>query len=174
MIVLDEIGRGTSTYDGMAIAKAVIEYIHNIPRLGSITLFATHYHELTSLAEILPGIRNYRVDVLEAGDEITFLYRLAPGGADRSFGVHVAQLAGMPRAVVRRAEDILAELEHDSAAIRERNRSTMTAHSDTYQMQLFGANHPVIERIRELELDAISPLEAITRLYELKELSESD
>ena len=174
LIVLDEIGRGTSTYDGLAIATAVIEYIHNTPRLGSNTLFATHYHELTSLADTLPGIRNYRVDVLESGDEITFLYRVVPGGADRSFGVHVAQLAGMPRAVVRRAEDILAELEQDGGARKDHNRRAIseTSANGVTQLQLFGANHPVIERLKELELDAISPLEAITRLYELKQLSE--
>lgn len=174
LIVLDEIGRGTSTYDGLAIATAVIEYIHNTPRLGSNTLFATHYHELTSLADTLPGIRNYRVDVLESGDEITFLYRVVPGGADRSFGVHVAQLAGMPRAVVRRAEDILAELEQDSSARKDHNRRAISESNGAIQLNLFGANHPVLERLQELEIDAISPLEAITRLYELKRLSEQD
>ena len=170
LVILDEIGRGTSTYDGLAIATAVIEYIHNSPRLGSMTLFATHYHELTSLAETLPGVRNYRVDVLESGEEITFLYRVGPGGADRSFGIYVAQLAGMPRAVVRRAEDILAELEHDNQRYSDVNRRAISENGGPMQMQLFGANHPVLDRLQELELDGISPLEAITRLYELRRL----
>ena len=171
LIVLDEIGRGTSTYDGLAIATAVIEYIHNTARLGSHTLFATHYHELTGLAETLPNIRNYRVDVLESGDEITFLYRVVPGGADRSFGIYVAQLAGMPRAVVRRAEDILADLEHSNGQHHESYEGSISRNGGPVQMQLFGANHPVLERLQGLELDAISPLEAITRLYELQKLS---
>lgn len=171
LVILDEIGRGTSTYDGLAIATAVIEYIHNTPRLRSNTLFATHYHELTSLAETLPGVRNYRVDVLESGDEITFLYRVVPGGADRSFGIYVAQLAGMPRAVVRRAEDILAGLERDNGRDKDAGRRVISENDGPVQMQLFGANHPVLEQLQELELDAISPLEAITRLYELQKLS---
>ncbi len=171
LVILDEIGRGTSTYDGLAIATAVIEYIHNTPRLGSNTLFATHYHELTSLADTLPGVRNYRVDVLESGDEITFLYRVVPGGADRSFGIYVAQLAGMPRAVVRRAEDILSELERENGRDSATERRVISENGAPLQMQLFGANHPVLERLQELELDAISPLEAITRLYELQKLS---
>ena len=171
LIVLDEIGRGTSTYDGLAIATAVIEYIHNTARLGSHTLFATHYHELTSLADTLPNIRNYRVDVLESGEEITFLYRVVPGGADRSFGIYVAQLAGMPRAVVRRAEDILTDLERPSGGQIEGIAGRISDNGDPVQMQLFGANHPVLERLQDIELDAISPLEAITRLYELQKMS---
>ncbi len=171
LVILDEIGRGTSTYDGLAIATAVIEYIHNTQRLRSNTLFATHYHELTSLADTLPGVRNYRVDVLEAGDEITFLYRVVPGGADRSFGIYVAQLAGMPRAVVRRAEDILAGLERAGKQDGDAGRRVISENGGPVQMQLFGANHPALEQLQELELDAISPLEAITRLYELQKLS---
>ncbi|MDP9372113.1 MAG: DNA mismatch repair protein MutS, partial [Chloroflexota bacterium] len=116
LIVLDEIGRGTSTYDGLAIARAVVEYIHNTPRLGCRTLFATHYHELTALADLLPRVHNERMDVLEEGDRVVFLRRVVPGGADRSYGIHVAGLAGMPRAVVRRAGEILAELEGGGAA----------------------------------------------------------
>ena len=171
LVILDEIGRGTSTYDGLAIATAVIEYIHNTPRLGCQTLFATHYHELTSLAETLPGVRNYRVDVLESGDEVTFLYRVVPGGADKSFGIYVAQLAGMPKAVVRRAEDVLAELERQSGGQPDKARRALSESGHPVQMQLFGANHPVLDRLTDLEIDAISPLEAITRLYELRRLA---
>ncbi|MCO5176069.1 MAG: hypothetical protein M9890_03720 [Thermomicrobiales bacterium] len=130
LVVLDEIGRGTSTYDGLAIATAIVEYIHNTPRLGCKTLFATHYHELTTLANILPGVRNYRLDVLEAGDRVTFLHRVVPGGADRSYGVYVAQLAGMPRQVVRRAGEVLSELEQTAASgARERRREAVSSRS---------------------------------------------
>src|SRR5512146_1711164 len=97
LLILDEIGRGTSTYDGLAIARAVVEYIHNNPRLNCKTLFATHYHELTELDKILPRVRNYNVSVMDEGDhQVVFLHKVVPGGADRSYGVHVAKLAGMP------------------------------------------------------------------------------
>ena len=174
LVVLDEIGRGTSTYDGLAIATAIVEYIHNTPRLCCKTLFATHYHELTSLAEILPRVRNYRLDVLEAGDNVTFLHRVVPGGADRSYGVYVAQLAGMPRQVVRRASEVLSELERDNAATgrRERRSAAVTKQPDIpMQLTLFGGTHPVVERIRELEIDGLTPLDALTTLYELRRLS---
>ena len=118
LIVLDEIGRGTSTYDGLAIARAVAEHLHNNPRLGCKTLFATHYHELTQLADILPRAFNYNVVVSEDKGQVVFLRNIAPGGADRSYGVHVARLAGMPTSVVNRAWDVLAELEDDSRANR--------------------------------------------------------
>lgn len=173
LVVLDEIGRGTSTYDGLAIATSIVEYIHNTPRLGCKTLFATHYHELTALADVLPNIRNYRVDVLESGDQITFLHRVVPGGADRSYGVYVAQLAGMPRGVVRRATDILADLERDSSVASRRERQAealTTTQTQPMQMTLFGANHPALERLEELEVDALSPLDALTELYELQRL----
>ena len=107
LLVLDEIGRGTSTYDGVSIAWAVVEYIHNHPRLRAKTLFATHYHELTQLADLLPGVRNYNVAVSEADGQVVFLHKIVPGGADRSYGIHVGQLAGLPRPVVQRAGEIL-------------------------------------------------------------------
>ena len=101
LLILDEIGRGTSTYDGVSIAWAVIEYIHNHPHLRAKTLFATHYHELTQLAELLPGVRNYNVAVSEADGKVVFLHKIVPGGADRSYGIHVAQLAGLPAPVIQ-------------------------------------------------------------------------
>ena len=131
LIVLDEIGRGTSTYDGLAIARAVAEHLHNNPRLGCKTLFATHYHELTQLADILPRAFNYNVVVSEDKGQVVFLRNIAPGGADRSYGVHVARLAGMPASVVNRAWDVLAELEDDSrvnrASPRRRKRQSATS-----------------------------------------------
>ena len=115
LLILDEVGRGTSTYDGLAIARAVVEYIHNNPRLNCRTLFATHYHELTELPNVLPRARNYNVAVAEEGEEIVFLHKVLPGGADRSYGVHVAQLAGLPRPVVERARELLKQLEEQSS-----------------------------------------------------------
>ncbi len=119
LVVLDEVGRGTSTYDGLAIARAVVEYLHHRPELGAKTLFATHYHELTALAGMLPRVHNENVAVSEEGGAVTFLYRILPGGADRSYGIHVAQLAGLPRAVIARSEEILAALESDAGPHRE-------------------------------------------------------
>ncbi|RIK44454.1 MAG: DNA mismatch repair protein MutS [Chloroflexi bacterium] len=174
LVVLDEIGRGTSTYDGLAIATAIVEYLHNTPRLCCRTLFATHYHELTALADVLPRVRNYRVDVLESGDRITFLHKVVPGGADRSYGVYVAQIAGMPKAVVRRASEVLRELEQDAAsAERTRRRGQVLSEpvAGPTQLTLFGITHPAVERLRSLEVDALSPLEALQTLYELGRLA---
>ncbi len=112
LIILDEVGRGTSTYDGMAIARAVVEYIHNEPRLGCRTLFATHYHELTELEHVLPRVKNYHMAAVEQDGQVVFLHELRRGGADRSYGIHVAELAGIPRPVIRRASELLAELEN--------------------------------------------------------------
>ncbi len=168
LLILDEIGRGTSTYDGMAIARAVVEYVHNNPDLGSRTLFATHYHELIELATILPGVRNYNVAVAEEGDGIVFLHRLMPGGADRSYGIHVAQLAGIPKAVIHRAQEILAELEADGSDFRVKAPAQPEG---TVQLSFFQADpDPVIKALRDLKVDEMSPLDAITRLYELKRL----
>ncbi len=168
LIILDEIGRGTSTYDGMAIARAVVEFIHNNPRLGARTLFATHYHELTELANILPGVANYNVAVAEEGESIVFLHRLMPGGTDRSYGIHVAQLAGIPRAVINRASEILKELEAAGGdfVIRPREKPAGPVQLSFLQND----PDPVIEFVKNLNVDELSPLDAITKLYELKRL----
>lgn len=173
LVVLDEIGRGTSTYDGLAIARAVVEYLHNSPKLGCKTLFATHYHELTELDQILPRVRSYRMDVLEESDRVVFLRQVVPGGADRSYGIHVAELAGIPRAVVRRAHEVLAELEADSSSNdRQRRRQAMANPAPeadmAMQLTLFGAADPVVEVLKALDVEALSPLEAITKLFELQ------
>ncbi len=173
LIILDEVGRGTSTYDGMAIARAVVEYIHNNPRLNARTLFATHYHELTELERYLPRVRNLNMAVAEEGDRVVFLHRVVPGGADRSYGVHVAQLAGMPRAVVNRANEILAELEAMQAEHRERVRQKFR--SAARQLALFSTDpHPVIEMLKALKIEELSPLEAINKLYEMKRMISED
>ncbi|HEX7101110.1 MAG TPA: DNA mismatch repair protein MutS, partial [Nitrolancea sp.] len=171
LVVLDEIGRGTSTYDGLAIARAVVEQLHNSSRLGCRTLFATHYHELTELENVLPRVRNERVDVLEEGDSVVFLHRVVRGGADRSYGIHVAQLAGMPRSVVRRAREILHDLEDGAPGKSERNRRRKAigdAQEPAMQLTFFGAPDPVVEHLKQLDVEALSPLEALTALFELQ------
>ncbi len=168
LIVLDEIGRGTSTYDGMAIARAVVEYLHNHPRLGARTLFATHYHELTALADILPGVVNYNVAVAEDGEGIVFLHKLMPGGTDRSYGIHVAQLAGVPKAVVKRAREILRELEEAGGDFVIQPREVAEG---PQQLSFFQADtEPLIAFLQDLNVDELSPLDALTKLYELKRL----
>lgn len=167
VVLLDEIGRGTSTYDGMSIARAVIEYMHNNPRLGCKTLFATHYHELTELENILPRVRNYNVAVAEEGDHVVFLHRVVPGGADRSYGIHVAQLAGVPKAVVNRAKEILGELQAQSSDFRVKPRQK----SSKYQISMFDdSRHPIIDALKKIEVETLSPIDAITKLYELKRM----
>jgi len=160
LVILDEVGRGTSTYDGVAIAWAVVEYLHNHPKLRARTLFATHYHELTRLSEFLPGVRNYNVAVSEEGGNVVFLHKITPGGADKSYGIHVAELAGMPRPVINRAQEILAQFE---AASDQTSDDPQVA---TKQLHLFSEADPLLEEIRTLDLNSISPLEALNRLYE--------
>ncbi len=166
LVLLDEIGRGTSTYDGVAIAWAVTEHIHDAVECK--TIFATHYHELTELSDELPRLRNANVAVKESGNDIVFMHRLEPGGTDRSYGVHVAQLAGLPPNVVGRAWEILKLLEsghHVAAAAPPR--------PDADQLPLFRTPpHPVIEELRKLEPDTITPIEALSRLADLKRLTE--
>ena len=167
LLILDEVGRGTSTYDGLAIAQAVVEHIHNHPRLRARTLFATHYHELTELEKVLPRVRNYRVDVREEGDSVVFLHRVVPGAADRSYGIHVARLAGVPRGVTRRAEEILKELEEGR---RGRGRpSRRREPDDGWQLSLFLEPNPVVEELKALDVLSLTPLEAITKLFELQQ-----
>jgi DNA mismatch repair protein MutS len=165
LIILDEVGRGTSTYDGMAIARAVIEYIHNEPRLGCRTLFATHYHELTSLEDVLPRVRNYHMAAIEQDERVVFLHELRPGGADRSYGIHVAELAGIPRAVIRRASELLSDLERQSAPA-----SPAAARQPALQVQPEAPN-PAVELLRRLNVNELTPIEALTKLYELQSLA---
>ncbi len=173
LLVLDEIGRGTSTYDGLAIAWAVVEYIHNHPGLRAKTLFATHYHELTDLAERLPCVVNYNVAVDDSGDgeDVVFLRRIVPGKADRSYGVHVARMAGLPPAVVNRAAEILEELERSGAAgPRRLGESSARRTRAATQVSLFAEVHPVVAALRGLDVNALTPLDALNRLYELQKM----
>jgi DNA mismatch repair protein MutS len=168
LLILDEIGRGTSTYDGLSIAWAVAEYIHGAPRVGAKTLFATHYHELVELAETLPRVKNFNVAVAEEGDRVIFLHKIVPGGTDRSYGIHVAQLAGLPRSVTNRATEVLASLESRSATREGKIQSRAAAG----QLPLFTSDSRLADEISRLDIDSMSPLEAITRLYELKRMAE--
>ncbi|HJW88569.1 MAG TPA: DNA mismatch repair protein MutS, partial [Dehalococcoidia bacterium] len=159
LILLDEIGRGTSTYDGLAIARAVAEFIHSHPALGARTIFATHFHEMVDLARYLPRARNFNVAVSEEGGKVVFLRRVIPGGADKSYGIHVAELAGLPRAITSRAREILKELEMEKPKPRRQRPE---------QLPLLAPKSEVEEELKNLDIDGLSPLEAITRLYELK------
>jgi len=164
LLILDEIGRGTSTYDGLSIAWSIIEYLHNHPRLKPRTLFATHYHELVGLADILPMVANYNVAVAEEGDTITFLHLIVAGGTNRSYGIHVAQLAGLPRDVINRAYEILSDLEaHAPTASVEPSHL-----KPAQQIALFPETSPVIEELQSLDVTTMTPLEAINKLYEWK------
>jgi DNA mismatch repair protein MutS len=178
LVLLDEIGRGTSTWDGLAIARAVVEYLHNSSRLGCRTLFATHFHELTALADHLPGVFCARMDVLEEGNRVVFLHRVVPGGADRSYGVHVAELAGVPRALTRRAREVLTDLEQRAATEggmgRRRAMSSPAPDHTTMQLTLFAPPSPVVAAIRELDVESLSPLEALTKLFELKRQADGE
>jgi DNA mismatch repair protein MutS len=182
LIILDEVGRGTSTYDGMAIARAVVEYIHSEPRLGCRTLFATHYHELTELEQVLPRVKNYHMAAVEQDGGVVFLHELRRGGADRSYGIHVAELAGIPRAVTKRASELLAELESGAQSTEHGARngdgrdlaqaSSLTPQAPGGQLSLFDlAPSPVVEMLRRLNVNELTPIEALTKLYELQKLA---
>ncbi|GAK49939.1 DNA mismatch repair protein mutS [Candidatus Moduliflexus flocculans] len=179
LIILDEIGRGTSTFDGMSIAWAVAEFINNREILGARALFATHYHELTELATLLTGVKNYNVAVKEWNDQVIFLRKIIEGGADQSYGIQVARLAGLPAAVIRRAKEILADLEQDRHGEAEHHftkpAATSTASSrkksvaPKEQMSLFGERpHPVVARLKDLDINALTPLEALNLLQQLQ------
>lgn len=163
LLILDEIGRGTSTFDGMSIARAVLEYCADRKKLGAKTLFATHYHELTVMQDLLDGVKNYSIAVKKRGDDITFLRRIIPGGADDSFGIEVAKLAGLPNSIINRAKEILKELESGSNA-----PTVIKEKSEDMQMSLISNDNAVVERLSEVDLNTLTPIEAINLLYELK------
>jgi DNA mismatch repair protein MutS len=164
LVVLDEIGRGTSTYDGLALAWSVIEHLHE--KVRARTLFATHYHELTELADLLEGVRNLHVSVKEAGDQVVFLRKVEPGRADRSYGIEVARLAGLPLGVIERAREVLSLHEKSEHAVTEE----LTPHSaGPVQIQMFEpVNYQIAERIRQLQIDELRPIEALQLLNELQ------
>ncbi|HVG35946.1 MAG TPA: DNA mismatch repair protein MutS [Pyrinomonadaceae bacterium] len=174
LILLDELGRGTSTYDGLAVARAVLEYIHNHPQIHSKTLFATHYHELTELARLLPRLRNLHVEIAEEGTELVFLYKISPGVALKSYGVYAAKLAGLPRPVVRRAEELLSEYETQADAATGGVSKGGSAAGLGSTPHASSQETKIAQALASLDLDALSPVEAMMKLYELRWMAEKE
>ena len=171
MLILDEIGRGTSTFDGMSIAKAVLEYVANTKVLGAKTLFATHYHELTAMADEMSNIKNYNIAVKRSDDDITFLRRIVSGAADESYGIEVAKLAGLPQSITKRAKEILKELELGSGnepkkKIQDTNNAIQLGLGSEYLN-----NNKIIERLKSLDASVLTPIEAMNILYNLINLA---
>jgi len=179
LLLLDEIGRGTSTFDGLSIAWAVAEHIHNNSRISAKTLFATHYHELTELALILPRVKNYNVAVREWQDHIVFLRKIVEGGCDHSYGIQVARLAGLPKEVIERAKEVLVNLEDAELTPSKIPKLAIGPHAPPMavspQMSLFAhRDHPVLEMILKLEIEQMTPLEALNALSQIKKEAESN
>ncbi len=172
LLVFDEIGRGTSTYDGMSIARAVLEFVADKKKLGAKSLFATHYHELTVLEELIEGVKNYNIAVKKRGDDITFLRRIIPGGADDSYGIEVAKLAGVPDWIISRAKQILRELTVcDTSDSGEALRRVSEHTDESLQLSLMpSADTDITDKLRSTDIDTLTPIEAINLLYELKKL----
>lgn len=170
LIIFDEVGRGTSTYDGLSIAWAVLEFVADKSKIGAKTLFATHYHELTELEEKISGVKNYRVDVKEEGKNIIFLRKIVRGGCDSSYGIHVARLAGIPEEVLQRAEQILKKLEEADINRKEAKRLRKEIKREfTEQIEFFSyKKDEIIEKIENLDILNITPIQALNILSELK------
>jgi len=173
LVLLDEIGRGTSTYDGLSIAWAIVEYIHQHPKFKAKTLFATHYHELNEMEKIFKRVHNYNVQVKELENKVIFLRKLKPGGVEHSFGIHVARMAGMPKSLVKRANELLKELE--SASKKNRKTETIQSaakHSEGYQLSIFQLDDPVLSQIKKeidgIDINNLTPVEALNKLNEIK------
>ena len=176
LVLMDEIGRGTSTYDGISIAWSIVEFLHNQKEKRAKTLFATHYHELNQLEEKLERVKNFNVTVKESGGKVIFLRKLKKGGTQHSFGIHVAQLAGMPQEVVLRADEVLRHLEKEKLA--EQNKAKLKQVPEVVpQLNLFAASDPELAQIKEsldqLDINTLSPVEALLKLNELKGMIES-
>jgi DNA mismatch repair protein MutS len=180
LILLDELGRGTSTYDGISIAWAIAEYIHEHATAKAKTLFATHYHELNEMEKSFKRIKNFNVSVQESKDKVIFLRKLQPGGSEHSFGIHVAQMAGMPKSIVYRAKKILEQLEGNSKDVKtgttlSKPVEKIAPNRDGYQLSFFQLDDPVLSQIRKeiqgIDIDSLTPLEALNKLYEIKKVS---
>lgn len=163
LLILDEIGRGTSTFDGLSMAWAILENIHNNPNLNSRTLFATHFHELTQMADFLPRINNLSVAVSETGGKIVFLHKIIEGGADRSYGIHVAQLAGIPTNIIKRAYELLQKFETEN-----KDQFEISSFIPSVQIPLFNPTHPLVDELSEIDLNSLTPLEALNKLFDWK------
>jgi DNA mismatch repair protein MutS len=172
LILLDEIGRGTSTYDGISIAWSIAEYLHNHPAAKAKTLFATHYHELNELSNSFARIKNFNVTVKEVGNQVIFLRKLMPGGSEHSFGIHVAKMAGMPQKVLSRANEILKKLEHERTGGEHIKESIRKVQKQAVQMQMFSIDDPVLVKIRDtlnnLDVNTLTPVEALMKLDEIQ------
>ena len=175
LLLIDELGRGTSTFDGLSIAYAIVEYLHQHPEVHPRTLFATHYHEMTELESHLERVVNFNVQVREEGDRVVFLHRLTPGAADQSYGINVAQMAGMPAPVVARAQEILARLEKDQIDTQDIHRPDAPPPAPRSQLDLFPApaDAPWVAELQDLDLSQITPLQALLKLNEWKEKSKN-
>ncbi len=168
LLILDEIGRGTSTFDGMSIARAVLEYVVDKKKLGAKTLFATHYHELTVMEQTIEGVKNYNIAVKKHGDDITFLRRIVPGGADDSYGIEVAKLAGLPNAIIERAKKILKDLESGNSSIQP---VLKPREDESEQLSLLpSSNNALAQRLESVDINTLTPIEAMNLLYELKNM----
>lgn len=174
LILLDEIGRGTSTYDGISIAWSIVEYLHQHPAAKAKTLFATHYHELNELSSSLPRVKNFNVSVKEVNNKVIFLRKLMPGGSEHSFGIHVAKLAGMPPKLLDRASEILKRLEQERTGGEQIKDSMRKIQKQAYQLQMFAIDDPVLEKIRDmlnnLDINTLTPVEALMKLDEIQRL----
>jgi DNA mismatch repair protein MutS len=175
LILLDEIGRGTSTYDGISIAWSIAEFLHDYPNAKPKTLFATHYHELNELATNYPRIKNYHVATKEVGDKVLFLRKLVEGGSEHSFGIHVAKMAGMPKPIVDRANELLVQLEKKSLAT-EKDKIKNIKKTTQYQLNIFESSNPkasqVLELLEKVDINTLTPVDALWKLNELKKMME--
>ncbi len=169
LVIFDEIGRGTSTFDGMSIARAVLEYVQDKKLVGAKTLFATHYHELTELEEILPGVKNFNIAVKKRGDDITFLRRIVRGGADDSFGIEVAKLAGVPEKVIKRAKQVLTDLESEGGEAGRRH-AFERFNEEPVQLTMDSADGEVLQKLRSLDVNNMTPVQCMNALFELHSL----
>ena len=177
LVLFDELGRGTSTYDGISIAWAIVEYIHEHPNAHAKTLFATHYHELNEMEKTFKRIKNYNISVKEVGNKVVFLRKLVPGGSEHSFGIHVAKMAGMPKVIVNRAAEILKQLEsenrQDPGKKVSQNIAT-TQQSGGYQLSFFQLDDPILSQVRDeilnLDVNNLTPIEALNKLNEIKRI----
>jgi DNA mismatch repair protein MutS len=173
LVLLDEIGRGTATYDGISIAWAMVEYLHENPSGKAKTLFATHYHELNEMERSFPRVKNYNVSIKELDDKVLFIRKLERGGSEHSFGIHVARMAGMPKSVVKRSEEILKELEQTHGQTHlSKPVGDLASHREGYQTSIFQLDDPVLRQIRDALLDIdinnLTPIEALNKLNEIR------
>lgn len=177
LVLFDELGRGTSTYDGISIAWAIVEYIHEHPNAHAKTLFATHYHELNEMEKTFKRIKNYNISVKEVGNKVVFLRKLVPGGSEHSFGIHVAKMAGMPKVIVNRAAEILKQLESENRQDPGKKVSqsiATTQQSGGYQLSFFQLDDPILSQVRDeilnLDVNNLTPIEALNKLNEIKRI----